>query len=74
MKKEKTQWKDISTHLREHGSITSMEAWDRYHITRLSAVIFTLRKMGYVIETQDCTGANEYGVYRYANYILKEDY
>ena len=74
MKKEKTQWKDILAHLREHGSITSMEAWDRYHITRLSAVIFVLRRMGYVIETQDCVGANEYGKYTYANYILKENY
>lgn len=70
-KKVKTQWQDILDYLKEHGEISSMEAWDRFHITRLAAVIFNLRKRGYNIVTEDCTGRNEYGVYTYANYRLE---
>lgn len=72
MAKTKTQWQDVLEHLKEHGSITSMEAWSIYHITRLADVIFKLRKRGYNILTEDCTGKNEYGVYTYANYRLEE--
>lgn len=71
MAKVKTQWKDILEHLQEQGHITSMEAWSQYHITRLAAVIFKLRKMGYNITTYDCVGRNEYGVYNYADYRLE---
>ena len=72
MAKQKTQWKDVLEHLQKHGSITSMEAWSQYHITRLADVIFKLRKRGYCITTEDCTGKNEYGLYTYANYRLEE--
>lgn len=34
----------VRNHLIRNGSITSQEAWQRYGITRLSAVIFKLRK------------------------------
>ena len=71
--KQKTQWKDVLQHLRTNDGITSMQAWDMYHITRLSDVIFKLRKRGYEIETVTCTGYNEYGVYQYAEYrLIKE--
>ena len=43
----------ILRHLQEHGSITSMEAIELYHCTRLSAQIFLLRKEGYVIVNED---------------------
>lgn len=33
----------VLTHLDEHGSITSWEAWERYGMTRLSSVIHKLR-------------------------------
>ena len=41
----------VLEHLKEHGSIASMEAFTKYYITRLSAVIFDLRADGYEIET-----------------------
>lgn len=71
MKKQKTQWKDVLEYLSTHEGISSMEAWELFHITRLSAVIFVLRKRGYDIDTVMCVGANEYGPYQYAMYVLK---
>ena len=73
MPKQKTQWKDVLNHLEVHNSITSMEAWEKYHITRLADVIWKLRQIkygGYDIETRDCVGSNEYGQYHYAKYVL----
>ena len=71
MKKQRTQWKDVLNYMNEHGSISSMEAWDKFHITRLSAVIWTLRKRGYNISTTDKDGYNEYGRYTYGEYRLE---
>lgn len=71
--KQKTQWQDVLDHLNKYGSISSMEAWSKFHITRLAAVIWTLRRRGYNIVTEDCTGRNEYGVYTYANYRLEDN-
>ena len=70
--KVKTQWKDVLTHLQERGSITSMEAWSMYHITRLADVVFKLRKRGYNVVTNTCVGSNEYGEYYYAEYTLED--
>lgn len=72
MKKQKTQWKDVLNYLTTHQGISSMEAWELFHITRLSAVIFVLRERGYNIDTVMHTGANEYGPYQYAVYTLKD--
>ena len=71
-KKAKSQIKDVALHLLQYGDITSMQAWSRYHITRLSDVIFKLRKLGYIIDTNTEQGTNEYGAYRYARYELVE--
>ena len=43
----------ILAHLQEHGSITSMDAIEKYHCTRLSHYIYLLRKDGYAIESED---------------------
>ena len=43
----------ILKHLQEHGSITSMEAIELYHCTRLACQIHKLRKDGYVITSED---------------------
>ena len=43
----------ILEHLQEHGSITSLEAIEKYRCTRLSQYIYLLRKEGYVIESED---------------------
>ena len=53
IKKEnvKTQSDAILWHLKEHGEITSWEAIKEYGATRLSGIIFVLRKNGYDIQS-----------------------
>ena len=58
---KRTQTGDVLAHLIEHGSITSIEAIQKYGCTRLSAKIFNYRKMGYEIETVRTTVKNRYG-------------
>lgn len=61
----------ILNHLREHGDITSKEAFNKYGCTRLAARIYDLRNKGYVISTVDETCKTRYGTYcRYARYVL----
>ena len=43
----------ILEHLQEHGSITSLEAIEKYKCTRLSHYIYLLRKDGYEITSED---------------------
>ena len=45
--------KIILKHLQEHGSITSLEAIEKYHCTRLSQYILLLRKDGYNIRNEE---------------------
>lgn len=69
------QRKAILDHLESKGNITSMEAFTLYGATRLSAIVFDLRKMGYDIETHDIVSKNRYGEHcTFAKYVLnKED-
>ena len=48
-------------HQKTHGSITSKEAINLYVATRLSAIIFCLRKKGLNIETEKVKAPNRYG-------------
>ena len=43
----------ILEHLQEYGSITCMEAIEKYSCTRLPHYIYLLRGEGYPIETED---------------------
>lgn len=61
MTKKITKTHMVLDHLKKHGSITSLEAIDNYGATRLSAIIFNLRKQGYNIETVDVKGIDRYG-------------
>lgn len=58
----------ILGHLQKYGSITSMDAFKKYDITRISARIYDLRERGYDIqltwETNPNTGTR-YGRYVY---------
>lgn len=56
-----TQTSMLLKHLKQYGSITSMEAFELYGITRLSAKIFCLREQGYDIQTKSKTYTNRYG-------------
>jgi len=62
----------IFQHLTEHGSITPFEAFADYHITRLAAVVFRLRRE-HDIETVILHGYDTNGDHiQYARYTLKE--
>ena len=62
----------VKEHLLEHGSITSWEAIQNYGATRLSAIVFNLRKQGYDIRTIMREETDRYGnTCQYANYVLK---
>lgn len=41
----------VLNHLKKYGSITSWKAITEYRATRLSAIIYNLRKKGYDIES-----------------------
>lgn len=60
--KHETQTAAVLNYLIEHGSITSIQAFEMFGATRLSAIIFRLRKAyGYTINTRMETGKNRYG-------------
>lgn len=62
----------VLNHLKQHGSITSLTAFQDYGITRLASCINRLRNAGYDICTVMMEGENRYGdSCRYANYVLK---
>lgn len=68
------QTEDILTHFKLGYSITSMEAFELYGATRLSAIIFNLRKKGYNIQKRKKPNVNRYGkVNFYAEYYLIEE-
>lgn len=51
----------ILRHIRKHGSITSMEAFDDLGIQQLSARICELQRMGYRFIKSHETGKNRFG-------------
>lgn len=55
------QMQRVLDYIDEFGSITSLEAFKDLGITRLSAVIFDLRKAGYNIDDKTETQFNRYG-------------
>lgn len=57
-----TQIQLIKRHLTDHGSISSMEAFTEYGITRLADVIYKIkRQCGWTIITDTNTAINRYG-------------
>lgn len=70
--KRLTQYDRVLRHLKEKGSITSLQAIDLFGATRLSAIIYDLRHDGYDIVTETETGLNRFGEKtHFAKYILK---
>ena len=66
-----TQKEKILRHLRDHGSITPMEAMQEYGIMRLAARISDLRRDGVMIDRTMVSGKNRYGENTsYASYTL----
>lgn len=64
--------KAIQLHLIEKGNITSWEAIKEYGATRLSAIIYNLRKRGMNIITETIEFTDRFGnAAHYAKYIFK---
>lgn len=58
----KTQYDVVLAYLKKHKKgITSYEAFSKFGITRLSSIIYNLRKDGYSIIVDSKTVKNRYG-------------
>ena len=66
-----TKTECIKRHLEEYGNITSWEAIQEYGVTRLSAIIFNLRKSGINISNEWIRFTDRFGTDgKYVQYIL----
>lgn len=62
----------ILKHLQLYDTITSWEAIQFYGVTRLSAIIFTLRKEGFDIESTRVEFTDRFGdTSNFARYVFK---
>ena len=69
-----TQCERILRHLKDYGSITSLEAVTEYGIMRLASRINDLRSQGIAIVSEVGTGKNRYGeTTHYSVYKLAEE-
>ena len=69
---ELTQINDVLKHLQEKGSITSVDAFYDYGVSRLSAVIYVLRNRGHIIESKTEKGKTRYNrPCKWARYVYK---
>ena len=69
-----TQTEAVLRYLQEHGSITTWEAYSKLFITRLSAKIYELKKLGYNFDEEWMTKKNIYGnTCSFKKYILRRD-
>ena len=69
-----TQNDRIVRHLKDYGSITSLEAMTEYGVMRLASRINDLKRQGYNIITEDCLGKDRYGhTCKFAKYELIEE-
>ena len=67
-----SQKQKVLKHMKENGKITSLEAFEKYRITRLAAVICELRKAGYQIKSTWCESKTpENGTTYYTSYSLE---
>ena len=66
-----SQIKKVSKHLKEKNKITSWEAIEKYRCTRLSAIIYILRKDGWDITTNN--KFNKTTKTNFAEYVLENN-
>lgn len=73
MAERKTKTMQIKKYLMEQGSITSWVAWELFNTTRLSSIIYNLRRGGMNIQTntivrKDCNGNTcQFAEYKYVS-------
>lgn len=69
-----TQREAILNVLKSGDSISSLEAFQEFGITRLSAIVFDLRRRGYRISGKDEETTNRFGgKVTFTRYFLEED-
>ena len=69
-----TQNEMVLMYLKEKGSITTYESYAELFITRLSARIYEIKKMGYNFTEEWVYKKNRYGKkIKFKKYILQED-
>lgn len=69
-----TKKAQVLNHLQNYSTITSWQAIQQYGATRLSDIIFKLRKQGYDIETKtECTKDRNGNTCQFAKYILNRE-
>lgn len=61
MAKRKGYKEIVLEHFKRFEYITTWDAFEMYGMTRLSAVIYNLKKDGYVFEDKMITEVNKYG-------------
>lgn len=72
---KENQTSAVLNHLLSGKTLTSMEAFQLFGCTRLSAKVFELRKKGYNIECVEVESTTRYGTLcRYANYFIPREY
>lgn len=71
---KRSQKNKVFDFLDRFGSISVLDAFECYAITRLSAVIYLLRREGLVIDTVIEKGYNRFGERtRFARYYLRRE-
>lgn len=64
----------VLNYMLDFDTITSWEAIKEFSATRLSAIIFNLRKKGFIIENEWQTATNRYGdSVRFVEYRLNKE-
>lgn len=66
-----TQNARVLEYMKEHGSITQIDATNKLCITRLASRIHDIVKMGIAVKKRTEYGENEYGKYHYTRYSLE---
>ena len=70
----KGKTKKVLEYLQVNGSITSIEAFEKFRATRLSAIIFNLRKYGHKIASIPAKYTNQEGETSYfVRYTLEQE-
>ena len=68
-----TQTQAVLDILKSGDSISSLEAFQEFGITRLSAIIFNLRQKGYIITSDNIKTTNRFGgTVVFSRYKLEE--
>ena len=69
-----TQREQILEYIKEHGSITPMDAFYRYNITKLATRISEMRRMGInFIKVMETKSHEDGRTVRYMRYYLDEE-